>query len=698
MKIQDLIKLTTLSIMTSSMLYGTNSNEKMKFDTITVTANKIEENVQKVPQSITVIDKEILQEKNIDTIVRLIEEIPNMSVSESKIFGIGVNFRGLNSSVFTNSNPIVIYIDGVPIVDKYTYKVSLTNAKRVEVLRGPQGSLYGKDAIGGVVNIVTDDSPKSLSGYINVEYGSNNLKKTSFNINAPIIKNRLFAGVNGEIKQDDGWITNTYHNDDKAEKSESSSFSGYLNYLYSDNLSIKLGLNKSDIEDYFLKGGPVDETLTINQLNRDNAKTNSFDMPTFEKKDDKYNSLAIRYGTDNFNIGWVSTKRDTKTDAIHDADHRDSIPMLGYTNFSVKETDTVTHELRASSKKGAIKWVAGLYMDDEKVEQGPYGMGGAGLYISIDSISDSKTKAIFGQAMIPLGNKYELTLGGRYQKIEKEMDLDYTYTFGGMSMSGYPIELKAKKDWNKLIPKVALSYTNNKNFTPFISISQGYMPGGFNHSASSSNPADATFEPQQSTNYEIGIKGMGEDFTYAASIFYMNIKDIHIYRSETFNGGFNWVTDNANKAHSMGIEFEGRYFITDTLDLSGSIGLIKARYDDYDFGIKKFDGEDIENIPSHTINLTLTYKGINGIYGLFNIKNEGSTNFYNNTNQRFIKSNGNTVLNAKIGYKFSNWDIYGYVNNITDEDHVISHTSRPGLTLAEFNDPRFIGVGIRYSF
>jgi outer membrane receptor protein involved in Fe transport len=93
--------------------------------------------------------------------------------------GNSMNFRGLNTSMFTSNNPVVIYIDGVPYSDRYGFDASLANVKRIEVLRGPQGTLYGKDAIGGVINIVTKDPGNEFQGKVGAEYGSFNYFATA---------------------------------------------------------------------------------------------------------------------------------------------------------------------------------------------------------------------------------------------------------------------------------------------------------------------------------------------------------------------------------------------------------------------------------------------------------------------------------------------------------------------------------------
>lgn len=693
MSLKNLMKISLLSIITSNIVLA---NETKKLDEITVTANKVEENIQDIPQSITVIDKEILEEKELDTLPKIIDEIPNMNATRSKTFGTSVNFRGINSSTFTNNNPVVVYIDGVPITDKYSYEASLVNAKRIEVLRGPQGTLYGKDAIGAVINIVTNDTPESLTGFIDAQYGSDNFFKTNLNISAPLIKNRLFAGLNGQFKSTDGWITNDYKNDDEAEKSENKDLNLYFKYQPTDRLSMKLNLTKKKIEDYWIEGGAFSDTSDINQIKREDIEHVNFDMPTYEEKDIDSQSFSLNYLFDSFDFSLVSTHRDVEVDGTYDTDYSNLSNNNGLSQFNYNETKTYTHEIRFSNKENFIKWVGGLYYDDEEREQGPYGYEqyyyGDTYFANADSLTKSKTYAAFGQLMIPFAQNYELTLGGRYQKIKKEIDLTTQTKWGSMTYPDY--NLDDEKTWNVFLPKVALSYKINDNLSTFVSVSKGYMPGGFNYFATDGKKKDNSFDPQESINYELGIKGLYDDFAFTASIFYMDIKDIHVYKSD----GNLWQTSNAEKAHSQGIELEGTYFLTDNWELSGSLGIIQAKYDDYDTGASNFDGEKIENTPSHTASITLTYRNPNGFYGLIDLKNQGKVHFYDNTNQKFLEEDSHTVANIKIGYKTSNWDIYGYVNNLTDEDYITNYMSKTDLSIATFNDPRFIGVGVRYSF
>ena len=169
---------------------------------------------------------------------------------------------------YSNNNPVVIYIDGVPFINRYGYDASLVNVERVEVLRGPQGTLYGKDAIGGVINIVTKTPENKWHGKVGAEYGSNNFMQGMFNMNGSLIADTLYMGINGKYEQDDGWIDNIHPGlDSDYNQSEQQQFGGYLLFAPTDRLSARLTLYKDrhilrGVDGYALPGG-TDMRLTL---------------------------------------------------------------------------------------------------------------------------------------------------------------------------------------------------------------------------------------------------------------------------------------------------------------------------------------------------------------------------------------------------------------------------------------------------
>jgi iron complex outermembrane receptor protein len=665
-------------------------------EAITVTANKVEEDITDVPQSITVIYDEVLKEKGIEDIPDVINEIPNMTFSSG--IDDNVNFRGLNKSLFTSNNPVVIYIDGVPYCNSGGFDASLVNVERIEVLRGPQGTLYGKDAIGAVIKIVTKEPENEWHGNIGTEYGSYNDIQGSFNVNGPLIKEKLYLGLNARYQQDDGWITNDYTGDDEANKSDTRNLGTFLLYKPTDRFSAKFTLSNDYSEHYGYTGYALPGGTDASDFDRDDAEHISFDEGTVYETESLAQSLHLKYEFDSVTFSSTTTHRDLEAESVRDKDYMADTALDGLVSFVNQDTETWTEELRLSSNNTeGVRWVAGAYFDTEDMESGPTGItvnrSGSIYEWNWESETESQTLALFGQTMIPLGDSFELTFGARYQQIDKEMDSNAYYNLVGLSNDPF-YSLHADETWTVFLPKVALSYRFNDNWTTYASVAQGYMPGGFTTQATSGSQEDNTFDPQLSTNYEIGVKGEYNRARLAAAVFYMDIEDTHFSRYENDT----WVTDNADSSHSLGAELELTYFLTDSIELTAAIGVIDAEYDDYDNGTVVWDGESIQNTPSYSARIGAAYLHPNGFYARGDVRSQGEVPYYDDVNAEFRERDEYITADVKVGYRFNGYDIYAYCNNLTDEEYMTYFISGSSKSLATYGDPRTFGIGVRYSF
>ncbi len=676
-------------------------------ETVTVTANKQEENAHEVPQAITVIDEEILEEKEIKNIHDIIKYIPNMnSVSN---FADEINFRGLNASTHTHTSSVVVYIDGVPNSNMMNLDIALQNAERVEVLRGPQGTLYGKDAMGAVINIITKKPRDVVSGSVGLGYSSFNTPEGRFNVSAPIIDEKLYFGLNAFGKKSDGWMENTYKNDKKAGKNEEKKFGAYLLARPIENLSIKLDIShkEKEINGFDQIGIYEPKPMPIELATRKKAKKQAYEGLSRQENTTDHQALNIDYNLENLKLSSTTTYKKWKLYRTEDLDYQTSAPIFGMTFGEDEKADELTQELRISNKNDKFKWIGGVYFDKGNIDflpmwwDVPMPLNPAtpniltNMKLATFAKQNYETLAAFGQVKFPIIDKLNLTLGARLQKFTKEIDMNlYMHPFQTPTPNTPANQYTAKKSWDTFLPKIALDYKLNEHLMPYTSISKGYMPGGFNIFTFSNNESENTFEPQKSTNYELGIKGFYNHFSFTANIFRMELEDMQVAKIE----GTSNILTNAKKAHSQGVEFDFNYWPTNELEFSGAFGYVDAKYDDHDLGNVKLDGETIEGTPKFNANLGVAYYHGSGIYGRVDGRAVGKTSYYSNGFQKMEKIGSSFFADVKLGYRMGDFDIYGFVKNLTDEERVTGYVNRGDLALASFNDPRTFGVGINYKF
>jgi len=483
----------------------------------------------------------------------------------------------------------------------------------------------------------------------------------------------------------------------KANNKNDRKTSGFLLYKPTDELSARLTITNNFDKTYWMNGYATNNTSKpIKDFKRKDAKNADFDVQTVGQLKINSQVFNLSYEMEKFKLESVTTHKKNDIYFVSDVDNTSGNSADGLGRSHISDIHTWTQELRVSSKNQNIRWITGLYFDKDDIKKGPYGnqdMYMGDLYGSnSNSNTSSKSQAIFGQTIIPFFKDYELTLGGRYQKIKKDIIADVLLTKNGVPTADFLY--KDEKTFNVFLPKVAISYKISDNLTTYTSVSKGYMPGGFNFFPSSSISSENSFESQKSTNYEIGTKYIGQNFALNTSIFRMDIKDIHIYKVV----GMNFATGNAKKAHSQGIELDGTYFLSDNLSILGALGLIKAKYDDYDDGIRKYDNEKMVNTPQYTANLGIQYLNDTGVYGRFDLNSIGKTSFQDTINDTIVEAGGGITADIKIGYKLKKLDIYGFVKNITDEDYIKSMVYETSMVIATFNEPRKFGAGLRYKF
>lgn len=667
-------------LMGAGFAYG-EADSAYQLDSMTVTAEKRDENLQDVPMAITAFSAKELEDAKVETIADVIRMVPGLSFETTGMHGYSaISYRGINNSPFTSKNPFVIFQDGVPFDSTGDCDLDLINIERIEVLRGPQGIMYGKNAIGGAINIISKKPGNTLDGKIGAEAGENETYAIQGVVDGPVLKDTLFLGVSAKYYETRGYMENDAPGQDYSDSEKRTLAKGHLRWLPANPLEINLhaGINQNE-------GG------SARTIRSDEVQYHEFKDP--EDKSDTdifYTSMNINFTTNTLEINSVSTYKKTEKDFLENLSYAGS-GMLDC--YELSDTTSLTQELRIQSlsSRSRLKWLMGVfYSNEEKDAQKTGTIYDMTDYYGYNMESDrpyercEETIAAFGQMTVPLFHSVNVTAGLRYELTRKELDYTSYTTRTDTDQLLSTSHQYWEDDWSVFLPKGVLSWNVNESKMLYFSVATGYLAGGFNQF--DDNKDTAKFDAQTSLNYEVGAKSTWLDnrIVVNAALFYVDIDDMHVW-GEPSPG--NWIATNAAKAHSQGVEIEAKARPLQGLDIAASFSYTDGEFDEYE----NYTGNRLLQTPEYAYHFYAQYKCTFGFFARGEIEGYGKT-YYDDANNR--KQDPYSLVNAKAGYDAAGWRIYLYADNIFDKAYFSS--IRYGYYTV--GEPRTIGVVASFSF
>ena len=666
-----------------------NNTKLYQFENITVTAEKREEKVQDVPTAITVISEMDLEDAVIENIDDVATQVPNMTIIDHQTQGYSnINVRGINGSTFTRKNPVVLYVDGIPLDYQVSYDADLVNVERVEVLRGPQGTLYGKNAIGGIINVISKKPGNTYESKVFGELGEYETYRLKACANGPITKDKLFFGLSGDYYETRGFIKNDNPDQDYCDGEESRKAKVLFRWLPMDRMEVNLHARIDQRRD----GGG-------SQISSDMVSYHDYKNPSEKSHRDSIGSgMNISYSSDFADFKSVTTYSNVEIDGLSDQ----SFLNNGYLEVGdITDHNTFTQELRIQSpgQENGLKWLGGLYFakEDRNLSEASTVYDTKAWYgydtkYDWPAAMEEETMAAFGQLTIPLLACLDFTAGTRYEKIYKKLDYRYeesrTDTGERLAYDSYTVD----GNWDTVLPKGILSWTVNSNAMVYGSVAKGYLGGGFN--AYGNDKDNVKFDAQSSMNYEIGVKTAWFDnrLFLNSTFFYIDIDDMHVWSMPSPNV---WVASNAAKAHSQGIEIEAKARPLQGLDLTAAVGLVQAEFDKYENASIDYSGKTLTQTPAYTLNLAVQYRHSTGIFVRGEMLGYGKT-YFDDANT--IRRDPYELYNAKIGYESKKWEIYLYGKNLFDQEYFRAIHVFNGSALYRVGEPRKIGIIVSARF
>jgi len=692
------LSLSTSLILITSSLYA---KEIKKFEDLIVTAQKTEENIQKIPMSVNVLDEFAIEDVSIKDTTDIASYIPNFNTTHLGFARI--NIRGI-SNTGIGDPAVALYIDGISYADLYAFSSPLFDIERIEILKGPQGTLYGKNTEAGVINIITKAPSNEIERKINLELGNYHKRQMMGTISGPIIKDKLFLKLSALRSQRDGYIKNIYTDSNIANQE---TISARVNTIYNINENLKANL----ILSYTRRntdGGwamvPIDRNVynIATGYNLNNFET-AYDYVGDSSSKTKASIFKLDYEHKNFNFTSVTGYRKMDNYDNLDADYT---PNKFYYGTQRRNTNSLNQEFRLSSKNNSsFKWLVGTYFNKEDIEHDLISIFdeiGASMYgvpvgaeDRVESDLSSKDMSIFGQSTLRfLDDSLGVTAGLRYEKSTRGME-NRTHTFMGYNTVA-PIK-DLEKDSSIVLPKLTLDYQLNDDIMFYTTASKGYKAGGYSFAVDDATLAE--FDPEISESIEFGVKSnfpnLGLVFNIAA--FSTKVKD---YQDRVLLNPMTVIQANVSKVNIKGLELETSYNINENFTFFGSFGMTTAKYGEYIDPITKenFKDNDVALNPKHDLSLGLKYRGGNGFFASVEMQNVGEK-YLDRSNK--AKADDYTLYNAKLGYEQDTWDIYLTMKNLTNKEYYLdaSDMSSMGIGyMASVGEPRTFNVSFNYRF
>jgi iron complex outermembrane recepter protein len=719
-------------------------------DELVVTATRRAEGLNSVPIAVSAMSGESLKELNLKDTFSLTTQVPNMAVTTA-VGGHAVpqfNLRGVGTNdAFITATPAVgIYYDDVFVNSVFAQGMPLFDQERVEVLRGPQGTLWGKNTTAGAVNIISRTPGDELDGYARVTVGNYDYREFEGGVGGPIT-DTLSGRVSAFVTSREGFWTNTV-NGDKVGSWRDTAFRGQLLWKPTADFTARLIATTRDEKELFYSasfgwlpggvnfGGYRDDS-------RNGNVANWFASPVTDKI--KVLSLNLEYKlSEDLTVTSISGYIQNKYRALGDADAN---PVPIFVARVDSDSKQYSQEIRlASNPNRSFRWLLGAYFLHETLEgNNPTFIPPASFLSSnrlLDQVTDSAAAYLNVEQDI---GKLRLRAGARYTKERKEIDLTaVNYTPGAdpmdfgqaLSVTPYLVVKGANRSDHKVTWDVSAQYQFDPDNMVFARIAKGFKSSVYN--AGVFTAADFSLAvPESITDYEIGAKTRWFDRKLDANLtaFYYDYRNYQIQLQLQTPGGFAFAYGNAKKASVYGAELEVTARPIEDLVLRAHAGFVESEFRDFanasiepeiNSGIPfNAKGARLLRSPDGTASISAEYTFRTG-HGDLVVQTDwnymGSVNYAlwvdapaSQLNPQpgtrpILEAARNTLIeksyvigNARVAYRFGeqrNYEVSAWVKNITDEYYRTGRFSFSsfGSTVGFLCDPRTVGATVSFDY
>lgn len=695
-----------------------------RLDEIIVTAQKKAENVMDVPVAISALSGEELERYGVSGTAGLQFSTPGIVVpttgpsAQPYIRGVGSRLlqNGLDPSV-------AIYIDERYIARQSNVVFDLMDVQRVEVLKGPQGVLFGRNSSAGAIRVITSPVSRELKGYVEATFGSYGQKELEGVINVPVGET-FGVRISGAYKTRDGYTNNIaslgrHEWDDKDLLALRVKFQARP----TDKLTLNLTAAYSERRDN--EGGdivslgvlPLNVAIGrggISGLKRGDVGTSIDDENAIR---DFSTQFDLTYEFGGLDLKAITTYGYVNNDLVFDADGTSARVTDAYIS---EQSKVFTQEIQATSTgTGPLRWVMGGYYYNEDTDWNTVVDIGAAITNQGSQHVLTEALAGFGQVEYEFAPGLTMIAGGRYSWERKSVDLRSSGRLGSFTVPITPFEDTVS--FKKFTPRTTLQYKFADTMI-YATFSRGFKSGGFNYPAVGQKPLN----PEVLDMYEVGLKSELLDRTLrlAASAYYYDYSNLQVTRAAGIGVGTVVVTENAANARLYGLDVEANFAPSDNLTLNAGFSLQKSQYRDFLASAKVYRGlqpggsglgmTDVGfDAAGQTLLRAPRFSGfVSGVYEVhlpssvvpisiaYSYKSDFLFDFVLDPSTDVLRQKAYGLLNASIGYEPSHdrWRIKAWVQNLTNAKYFDDVVAAGNGIRGSYGSPRTYGIDLRYAF
>ena len=740
-----------------------------QIEEIVVTAQKREENLQDTPIAITVFTEESLEGRMINDISKLADFTPNVIFDTTTPIsglsnGAAVFIRGVGQLDFglTTDPGVGTYIDGVYSSRAVGGVLDVVDIERIEILRGSQGTLFGRNTIGGAINITTKRPAETFGGMVEATFGE--FERTDFkgSVDIPIAE-KFLTKFAFSSKNRNGFVDRISVGDRLGNEDRQSARGSFL-LQATDDIELYATLDYTNIDEQsagsvmvgitefpgappllapsstwaynqvFVPANPGAVPYTPEQFLLDGNDRTLATGPTGTDLESFGATLTFSWSLPWFEFKSISSYRDTEGEFYRDPDNS-SIQITETSNPNYNH-EQFSQELQVTGAlfNDRLQYVLGAYYFEEDGTDDvfvpiygalptPAGLLALPLYINNFVLVDNSSKAVFGQGTFDLTDQVAVTFGLRYTEDDKSFGYrqyispDPGGNIAVLALLGPPVTVpgpagdivfwdEVSDEFTELNIRAGIEYQFNDDTLLYFTYADGYKSGGFNFRYVVPRAGPLAFAPETLESYEVGVKWQGLDdrLRLNAAGFISEYSDVQIQLFETGGGP---LTQNAGVADIIGVEVEVTAVPHERLLLNAGFGYIDAEYDELNLpttNVAQAINLDtkLPNTPETTVNISADYTHPLA-WGSLIVRGDYryTDDLYNDAqNSPFLYQDGYHTFNASLTFTTGNWDFSVFGANLTDKRIITSGDSNFGLGFheANYNRPREFGGLIRYRF